>query len=188
MPSSLIDNVVEGLLKRMALWNYRDKLAGDYSGGNKRKLSVAIALLGDPKVLYLDEPSTGMDAHSRRYRTSNAAMIICLNLPTIASRFMWDLISQQAKNRAVRHRLGCASFTLHNCTTGHHYHPCDGGSGGALLQNWHHDSGESSWMRLGCVSPRHVTRCCSGQTALPGFKPTPQVQVRQGLRGAAEGE
>jgi ABC-type multidrug transport system ATPase subunit len=55
------------MLKRMALWNYREKLAGDYSGGNKRKLSVAIALLGDPKVLYLDEPSTGMDAHSRRY-------------------------------------------------------------------------------------------------------------------------
>ncbi len=67
VPPSLIDNVVVSMLKRMALWNYRDKLAGDYSGGNKRKLSVAIALLGDPKVLYLDEPSTGMDAHSRRF-------------------------------------------------------------------------------------------------------------------------
>ena len=81
VPPALVDAVVDAMLKRMALWNYRDKLAGDYSGGNKRKLSVAIALLGDPKVLYLDEPSTGMDAHSRR--------------------FMWDLIAQQAKNRAV---------------------------------------------------------------------------------------
>jgi ABC-type multidrug transport system ATPase subunit len=67
VPLHLIDGVVDAMLKQMALWNYRDKLAGDYSGGNKRKLSVAIALLGDPKVLYLDEPSTGMDAHSRRY-------------------------------------------------------------------------------------------------------------------------
>lgn len=31
-----------------------------YSGGMKRRLSVAIALLGDPKVVYLDEPTTGM--------------------------------------------------------------------------------------------------------------------------------
>jgi ABC-type multidrug transport system ATPase subunit len=70
VPPNLIDGVVDAMLKRMALWNYREKLAGDYSGGNKRKLSVAIALLGDPKVLYLDEPSTGMDAHSRRCATA----------------------------------------------------------------------------------------------------------------------
>jgi ABC-type multidrug transport system ATPase subunit len=33
----------------------------------KRRLSVAIALLGDPKIVYLDEPTTGMDPISRRY-------------------------------------------------------------------------------------------------------------------------
>ena len=38
-----------------------------YSGGMKRRLSVAIALLGDPKIVYLDEPTTGMDPISRRY-------------------------------------------------------------------------------------------------------------------------
>lgn len=35
-----------------------DKLAGKYSGGMKRRLSVAISFMGDPKVVYLDEPST----------------------------------------------------------------------------------------------------------------------------------
>ncbi len=78
VPLPLIDGVVDAMLKRMALWNYRDKLAGDYSGGNKRKLSVAIALLGDPKVLYLDEPSTGMDAHSRRFAASSTRFSIKL--------------------------------------------------------------------------------------------------------------
>ena len=78
VPLPLIDGVVDAMLKRMALWNYRDKLAGDYSGGNKRKLSVAIALLGDPKVLYLDEPSTGMDAHSRRLAAASTIFLIKL--------------------------------------------------------------------------------------------------------------
>jgi energy-coupling factor transporter ATP-binding protein EcfA2 len=36
------------------------------SGGNKRKLSTAIALIGDPPIIFLDEPSTGMDPASRR--------------------------------------------------------------------------------------------------------------------------
>lgn len=42
-----------------------DKLAGKYSGGMKRRLSIAISLIGNPKVVYLDEPSTGLDPASR---------------------------------------------------------------------------------------------------------------------------
>ena len=72
---------VDSMLKKMSLENYADKLAGDFSGGNKRKLSVAIALLADPKVVYLDEPSTGMDPASRR--------------------FMWSIIAQSMQSRAV---------------------------------------------------------------------------------------
>ena len=39
---------------------------GTYSGGNKRKLSVAIAMIGNPPIIFLDEPSTGIDPISRR--------------------------------------------------------------------------------------------------------------------------
>lgn len=44
-----------------------DKKTRDYSGGNKRKLSTAIALIGNPSVVYLDEPTTGMDPGAKRH-------------------------------------------------------------------------------------------------------------------------
>lgn len=46
-------------LKDVNLYDARDKLTKKYSGGMKRRLSVAISLIGSPKVIYLDEPSTG---------------------------------------------------------------------------------------------------------------------------------
>ena len=44
----------------------RDKRVGAFSGGMKRRLSVAISLMGSPRVVYLDEPSTGLDPASRK--------------------------------------------------------------------------------------------------------------------------
>ena len=44
----------------------RNKVVSQLSGGSKRKLSLAMALMGDSKVLFLDEPTSGMDAFSRR--------------------------------------------------------------------------------------------------------------------------
>merc|ERR1711990_379350 len=58
----------------MGLTEYADRYAGTYSGGNKRKLSVAIAMIGEPSIVFLDEPSTGMDP--------------------VARRFMWEVIAR----------------------------------------------------------------------------------------------
>lgn len=52
-----------------------------YSGGMKRRLSIAIASVGDPKIIYLDEPTTGMDP--------------------ISKRFVWKLIEQLKKDKAI---------------------------------------------------------------------------------------
>lgn len=45
---------------------FKDRIAKSLSGGQKRKLSVAIALIGNSKLIILDEPSSGMDTSSRR--------------------------------------------------------------------------------------------------------------------------
>ncbi|TDL26382.1 P-loop containing nucleoside triphosphate hydrolase protein [Rickenella mellea] len=57
---------VEVLLNATALSQYADRLASKLSGGNQRKLSLAIALLGNPSVLLIDEFSTGVDAKMKR--------------------------------------------------------------------------------------------------------------------------
>eukprot|EP01043_Picozoa_sp_COSAG02_P062457 COSAG02_NODE_8623_length_2502_cov_0.957969_2_plen_59_part_00 len=48
-----------GILQDMNLSQYENKLAGELSGGNKRKLSVGIAMIGKPPIIFMDEPSTG---------------------------------------------------------------------------------------------------------------------------------
>jgi ABC-type multidrug transport system ATPase subunit len=63
----------------MDLKKHEWKLAGNLSGGNKRKLCVAVAMIGDPEIILLDEPSAGMDPEARR--------------------FMWDVIAEITQTR-----------------------------------------------------------------------------------------
>lgn len=74
-----LEQAVEIKIKEMQLEKYRNRYAGTLSGGNKRKLSVAIALIGEPPIIFLDEPSTGMDPFARR--------------------FMWSVIDDVAERR-----------------------------------------------------------------------------------------
>lgn len=55
------------LAKEFNFIKHIDKQVKQYSGGNKRKLSTAIALIGSPTVVYLDEPTTGMDPGAKRH-------------------------------------------------------------------------------------------------------------------------
>jgi ABC-2 type transport system ATP-binding protein len=58
--------VVTGLLERFDLAESADMLASTYSGGMRRKLDLAMTLVGSPRIIFLDEPTTGLDPRSRR--------------------------------------------------------------------------------------------------------------------------
>ncbi|KAM9254507.1 phospholipid-transporting ATPase ABCA7 [Cariama cristata] len=67
IPEEETPRVAQWGITKLGLGPHADRPAGKYSGGNKRKLSTAIALLGSPPVVFLDEPTTGMDPRARRF-------------------------------------------------------------------------------------------------------------------------
>ncbi|KAM8855240.1 uncharacterized protein abca12 [Spinachia spinachia] len=76
-----IDGVVNYLLKRLQLIYHRDIITDSYSCGTRRKLSTALALVGHPQILLLDEPSSGMDPRTKRH--------------------LWKIISEEVKGKCA---------------------------------------------------------------------------------------
>ena len=70
VPAHRREQVVEDAIVQLNLSEHREKPAGTLSGGNKRKLSVGIAIVGNPPIILLDEPSAGMDPEARRFMWS----------------------------------------------------------------------------------------------------------------------
>ncbi len=66
LPSDEGKRVVAELLERFDLTESAKKLTSTYSGGMRRKLDLAMTLVGRPKIIFLDEPTTGLDPRSRR--------------------------------------------------------------------------------------------------------------------------
>jgi ATP-binding cassette subfamily A (ABC1) protein 3 len=75
IPRGNIKELVEEAISELDLETHRKKQAGTLSGGNKRKLSVAMAIVGRPPIILLDEPSAGMDPEARRFMWSVVAKI-----------------------------------------------------------------------------------------------------------------
>uniref|UniRef100_A0A672UVX1 P-type phospholipid transporter n=1 Tax=Strigops habroptila TaxID=2489341 RepID=A0A672UVX1_STRHB len=76
VPEKEVCKVGEWAIRKLGLVKYGEKYAGNYSGGNRRKLSTAIALIGGPPVVFLDEPTTGMDPKARRFLWNCALSVI----------------------------------------------------------------------------------------------------------------
>lgn len=66
VPSDQVRALSDSLALELGFEKHVHKTASRMSGGNKRKLSTAVALIGDPMVIYMDEPTTGMDPSAKR--------------------------------------------------------------------------------------------------------------------------
>jgi len=71
-----IEHSADAVIKAVGLQAFSSRMAATFSGGNKRKLSVGIALIGNPTVLLLDEPSSGMDVVAKRLMWKNLAALV----------------------------------------------------------------------------------------------------------------
>ncbi|KAL9616741.1 MAG: hypothetical protein Q9160_008429 [Pyrenula sp. 1 TL-2023] len=106
---------VSEVLRCVGLNAYRDRMAATLSGGNQRKLSLGIALMGNPAVVLLDEPSSGMDAASKRVMwetlervKAGRAMVLTTHSMEEAGRLAGDvgILKQGAEGLVARGTVG----------------------------------------------------------------------------------
>lgn len=93
-------SVVEGLLKRSNLWDVRKKKLGGFSGGMKQRFGIAQALLGDPQLIIVDEPTAGLDPEERN-RFLNLLSEIGENVVVILSTHIVDDVAEVCTNMAI---------------------------------------------------------------------------------------
>jgi ABC-type multidrug transport system ATPase subunit len=92
--------VVESLLRQTNLWEVRKQKLGGYSGGMKQRFGVAVALLGNPKLLIVDEPTAGLDP-AERVRFLNLLSEIGENSIVLLSTHIVEDVSELCTRMAI---------------------------------------------------------------------------------------
>ncbi len=100
VPKKSRREVVEGLLKQTNLWDVRKKKLGTFSGGMKQRFGIAQALLGDPKLIIVDEPTAGLDP-TERLRFHNLLAEIGENIIVILSTHIVEDVSDLCSRMAI---------------------------------------------------------------------------------------
>jgi ABC-2 type transport system ATP-binding protein len=92
--------VVEALLRRVNLWNHRKKRLGGFSGGMRQRFGIAQALLGEPKLIIVDEPTAGLDPEERT-RFLNLLAEIGEQVVVLLSTHIVDDVADLCANMAI---------------------------------------------------------------------------------------
>jgi ABC-type multidrug transport system ATPase subunit len=92
--------VVEALLHQVNLWEVRKQKLGGYSGGMRQRFGVAVALLGNPKLMIVDEPTAGLDP-AERVRFLNLLSELGENSVVLLSTHIVDDVSELCTRMAI---------------------------------------------------------------------------------------
>jgi ABC-type multidrug transport system ATPase subunit len=92
--------LVNALLKQVNLINHKGKFLGGYSGGMKQRFGIAQALIGNPKLIIVDEPTAGLDP-AERLRFNNLLSEIGENIVVILSTHIVDDVSELCNDMAI---------------------------------------------------------------------------------------
>jgi ABC-type multidrug transport system ATPase subunit len=92
--------IVKTLLNQVNLYNARKKFLGGYSGGMKQRFGIAQALIGNPKLIIVDEPTAGLDP-AERLRFNNLLSEIGENIIVILSTHIVDDVSELCNDMAI---------------------------------------------------------------------------------------
>lgn len=93
-------DLVESLLTKTNLWHVKNKSLGTYSGGMKQRFGIAQALIGDPQLIIVDEPTAGLDP-AERVRFHNLLSEIGENTIVILSTHIVEDVSNLCHNMAI---------------------------------------------------------------------------------------
>lgn len=93
-------DIVEALLQKVNLWQFRKKHLGSYSGGMKQRFGIAQALLGAPQIIIVDEPTAGLDP-AERNRFHNLLSEIGENTIVILSTHIVEDVSNLCQDMAI---------------------------------------------------------------------------------------
>ena len=100
IPASQRKGVVQALLQRVNLWDHRKKAVSSYSGGMRQRFGIAQALLGDPQLIIVDEPTAGLDPGERN-RFYNLLSEIGENVIVILSTHIVEDVKELCSNMAI---------------------------------------------------------------------------------------
>lgn len=96
-------DLVESLLRQVNLWDVRKKKLGGYSGGMKQRFGVAVALIGNPRLLIVDEPTAGLDP-AERVRFLNLLSELGENSVVLLSTHIVEDVSELCTRMAIINR------------------------------------------------------------------------------------